>query len=46
MSGADLRPGEPMLRAIVDALLIVSVAGMITLCFAWAILKLTGRRAR
>jgi hypothetical protein len=35
-----------MLRAIVDAVLMVSVVGMITLGFAWALIKLTGRRAR
>jgi hypothetical protein len=33
-----------MLRAIVDAVLMVSVAGMITLCFAWGLLKLTGEQ--
>ena len=37
---------ELMLRAIVDTVLMVSALGMITFVFAWALLKLTGRRAR
>jgi hypothetical protein len=36
----------PMLRVIVETVFEMVFAGIITFCLAWAILKLTGRRAR
>jgi hypothetical protein len=35
-----------MLRAMAQTVVEMVFAGMITFCLAWAILKLTGRRAR